>query len=59
MTSIVQNSDFGLKLIDFGLAKQLGDEEHGVKIDKLQGTIGQQSSSQNQITPFAMNQKKY
>ena len=35
-----QNTDFGLKLIDFGLAKQLKDDENGVKISKLQGTIG-------------------
>ena len=35
-----QNTDFGLKLIDFGLAKQLKNEENGVKISKLQGTIG-------------------
>jgi len=34
-----KNTDFGLKLIDFGLAKQLKDDEHGVKISKLQGTI--------------------
>ena len=35
-----QNTDFGLKLIDFGLAKQLKNDENGVKISKLQGTIG-------------------
>ena len=27
-------------MIDFGLAKQLKNEENGVKISKLQGTIG-------------------
>ena len=34
-----QNSDFGLKIIDFGLAKNLGDSE-AIKVEKLQGTIG-------------------
>ena len=29
-----------MKLIDFGLAKQLSVGEDGVKISKLQGTIG-------------------
>jgi len=33
-----KNTDFGLKLIDFGLARQLGDEKD-VAISKLQGTI--------------------
>ena len=33
-----QNSDFGLKIIDFGLARELGDEKE-VEIGKLQGTV--------------------
>ena len=36
---LLQNSDFGLKLIDFGLARNLS-EGQGVKIEALQGTIG-------------------
>ena len=39
MTAAEQNSDFGLKLIDFGLARRLAGETE-VKITKLQGTIG-------------------
>ena len=39
MTAAEQNSDFGLKLIDFGLARSLEGETE-VKITKLQGTIG-------------------
>eukprot|EP00092_Neocalanus_flemingeri_P028870 GFUD01031348.1.p1 GENE.GFUD01031348.1~~GFUD01031348.1.p1 ORF type:complete len:678 (-),score=184.77 GFUD01031348.1:119-2152(-) len=33
-----KNTDFGLKLIDFGLARQLGEEKE-VPVSKLQGTI--------------------
>ena len=36
---LFQNSDFGLKLIDFGLARNLSDGQ-GVKIEALQGTLG-------------------
>ena len=36
--SLFQNSDYGLKIIDFGLAQELG-ESGVVDISKLQGTI--------------------
>ena len=36
--SLFQNSDYGLKIIDFGLAQELGDSGV-VDISKLQGTI--------------------
>ena len=35
---LLQTSDYGLKIIDFGLAQELGDSG-SVDISKLQGTI--------------------
>ena len=47
---ILQNSDYGLKIIDFGLARELGDNKY-VNIEKLQGTI-------EFMSPEAMNCKQ-
>ena len=33
-----QNSDFGLKIIDFGFERELGDEKE-IEVGKLQGNI--------------------
>ena len=38
LAPLFQNSDYGLKIIDFGLAQELG-ESGVVDISKLQGTI--------------------
>ena len=38
ISQIFKGSDFGLKIIDFGLARELGDDKE-IEIGKLQGTV--------------------